>query len=256
MIIDRQFLDSFVYNPPVTPYLSLVHVDEHLIVVNKPSGLLSVPGRVEAHQDSVWYRVTRVFPTATVVHRLDMATSGLIVLARNKAAHRHLSYQFAQRITQKRYYARVFGVPQESKGIVNVPLSVDYPNRPLQKVDWENGKPAVTCYQVRQDEEHGCLVELHPITGRSHQLRMHSKELGTPILGDRLYSPKESVAAVSRLQLHAQSIQLVHPLLGKRVTFECDVPFSNYTPQPLEQTYSDAKELLAQSDIDMSDLIE
>ena len=249
--ITREELDAFVYQPPVTPYLSLVHVDEHIIVVNKPSGLLSVPGREKAHHDSVWYRVSRVFPSASIVHRLDMATSGLIILARNKAAHRHLSHQFAERITQKRYYARLYGTPDSADGLVNVPLNVDYPNRPLQKVDWENGKPAVTCYTVRQSEPLGSLVELHPITGRSHQLRMHMKTLGTPILGDRLYSPKASVAAVTRLQLHAQSIQFVHPLEGKKITFACPIPFSDYQPAPLAETYAEAKEQLIQSDIDV-----
>ena len=178
-----------------------------------------------------------------------MATSGIIILARSKAAHRHLSYQFAQRITQKRYYARLFGIPATKQGVINVPLSVDYPNRPLQKVDWQSGKPAVTCYRVCQELDNTAVVELHPVTGRSHQLRMHMKTLGTPILGDRLYSPGESVAAVDRLQLHAQAIQLLHPLTAKKIVFSSPLPFSDYSPEPLNKTYASAKELLAQADI-------
>jgi len=239
---------AFTYAPPQQPFLTLLYVDDHIIVVNKPSGLLSVPGRIEAHQDSVAYRVSRVYPSAGVVHRLDMATSGVMVLARSKAAHQHLSYQFAERITQKRYYARLFGKPVQTSGVINVPLSVDYPNRPKQKVDWESGKEAITCFRIIQDEPHGVLVELHPITGRSHQLRMHMRELGTPILGDRLYSSKASIAAVDRLQLHAQCLRLVHPLTAQTVTFTAPIPFTAYQPTSLDQTYADAKELLRSTD--------
>lgn len=247
-------LDEFEYSPPQSPYLTLLHVDDHLIVVNKPSGLLSVPGREAAHQDSVVSRVKRVYPSAAAVHRLDMATSGVIVLARSQAAHKHLSYQFAQRFIHKRYYARLYGKPEKNKGIVNIPLSVDYPNRPMQKVDWENGKPSVTCYSVSQKEHWGVLVELHPITGRSHQLRIHMRELGCPILGDRLYSPIESVTAVDRLQLHAQSIELIHPLHAKRMCFDCAIPFSNYKPEPLSKTYPMAKAFAIESDINFESL--
>ncbi|MBO1256644.1 RNA pseudouridine synthase [Alteromonas sp. 5E99-2] len=249
-------LRDFVYRPPARPYLPLLYVDDHIVVINKPSGLLSVPGKEKAHLDSAWYRASRVFPSVSVVHRLDMATSGVLVLARNKAAHKHLSYQFANRITHKRYYARLFGEPDADKGIMNIPLIVDYPNRPLQKVDWENGKPSLTCYKVIQPEPFGMLVELHPITGRSHQLRVHMRELGTPILGDRLYSPVESVKAVTRLQLHAQTINFVHPLTGKRISFSAPIPFSQYSPLCLKETYTEAKEMLIQHDIEISDFIE
>ncbi|RPJ66125.1 RNA pseudouridine synthase [Alteromonas sediminis] len=239
---------TFIYDPPQAPYLTLLHADEHIIVVNKPSGLLSVPGRVEAHQDSIAYRVSRVYPEAGIVHRLDMATSGVMVLSRSKAAHQHLSYQFASRITQKRYYARLYGTPTSHSGVINIPLSVDYPNRPKQKVDWKSGKEAVTCFRVIQQEAHGVLVELHPITGRSHQLRMHMRELGTPILGDRLYSPPASVEAVDKLQLHAQCLQFVHPLTAQKMMYSAPIPFSDYQPKSLEETYGYAKDLLGATD--------
>jgi tRNA pseudouridine32 synthase/23S rRNA pseudouridine746 synthase len=248
----RALLDNFVYAPPVAPYLSMVYADDYIVVVNKPSGLLSVPGREPAHLDSAWYRASRVYPSVSAVHRLDMATSGLLLFARNKAAHKHLSYQFAQRIVHKRYYARLFGRPSNMAGVVDAPLIIDYPNRPMQKVDWEHGKPSVTCYRVVKDEPHGVLAQLHPITGRSHQLRLHTCELGTPILGDRLYSSQASVEAVDRLQLHAQSISFVHPLEGKRIEFSTDIPFSTYLPPPLKESYEDAKELLRQNDIEIS----
>lgn len=252
----RALLDDFVYAPPVAPYLSLVYVDDYLVVINKPSGLLSVPGREPAHLDSAWYRASRVYPSVSAVHRLDMATSGLLVFARNKAAHKHLSYQFAQRIVIKRYFARLFGQPSNKSGVINAPLTVDYPNRPMQKVDWEHGKPSVTCYRIVQNEPYGVLAQLHPITGRSHQLRLHACELGAPILGDRLYSPDESVNAVERLQLHAQSMSFVHPLKGKRIEFSTDIPFSNYAPPSLKESYGEAKELLEKNDIEISHLSE
>lgn len=239
---------TFVYSPPLTPYLSLLYVDDSVIVVDKPSGLLSVPGRIAAHQDAVVTRVSKVYPSATVVHRLDMATSGVMVLARSKAAHKHLSYQFEQRITQKRYYARLFGTPSTKQGVVDIPLNVDYPNRPKQKVDWEKGKPATTCYKLVQADSFGGLVELHPITGRSHQLRMHMRELGTPILGDRLYSPAKSIDAVERLQLHAQCLRFIHPLQMTYMTFTSKVPFSDFTPASLDQSYAEAKAMLKQTD--------
>ncbi len=227
---------DFVYNPPASPVLSVVYQDDDILVVNKPSGLLSVPGRIPAHQDSMVRRAQRVFPTASVVHRLDMATSGLLILALNKAANSELSRQFRERIPKKRYYARVDGQLQQDSGDVTEPLIVDWPNRPKQKVCYDSGKAALTHYSVVRRESGETLVELHPVTGRSHQLRVHMLALGHPILGDRLYATPEAKARATRLQLHAQTLIIQHPVGGHWMHFVSQIPFSDFTPPPLSLT--------------------
>ncbi len=221
---------EFVYQPPHSPYLEFLYRDSDIAVVNKPSGLLSVPGKAPEHQDSLIKRVNRVLPTATVVHRLDMATSGVMVLALNKAAHRHLSRQFETRQTRKRYFARVWGQLTQDNGTVDLPLICDWPNRPKQKVDYEVGKPALTRYEVVYSNQHESLVALYPITGRSHQLRVHMLALGHPILGDRLYGSEKSRQAAARLQLHASALQLCHPVSEQWYSFESPLPFGDYQP--------------------------
>ncbi|CAH6307076.1 Ribosomal large subunit pseudouridine synthase A [Klebsiella pneumoniae] len=162
------------YNPPQDPWLVILYQDEHIMVVNKPSGLLSVPGRLEEHKDSVMTRIQRDFPQAESVHRLDMATSGVIVVALNKAAERELKRQFREREPKKQYVARVWGHPQPAEGLVDLPLICDWPNRPMQKVCYETGKAAQTEYEVLEyAEDNTARVRLKPITGRSHQLRVH-----------------------------------------------------------------------------------
>ena len=162
------------YNPPQEPWLHILYQDDHIMVVNKPSGLLSVPGRLEEHKDSVMTRVQRDYPAAESVHRLDMATSGVIVVALTKAAERELKRQFREREPQKTYVARVWGHPQPEKGLVDLPLICDWPNRPKQKVCFETGKSAQTEYQVLDyASDNSARVQLKPITGRSHQLRVH-----------------------------------------------------------------------------------
>ncbi|WP_394192644.1 bifunctional tRNA pseudouridine(32) synthase/23S rRNA pseudouridine(746) synthase RluA [Pseudoalteromonas atlantica] len=213
------------YNPPLDPYLTILYQDDDLLIVNKPSELLTVPGKDPKHADCLIARVNRVFPTAKIVHRLDMATSGILCLAMNKAAHRHLSMQFQERQTAKRYIARVFGKLAQTTGSVDLPLICDWPNRPKQMVDHENGKPSLTHYQVLDYEQHATRVELTPITGRSHQLRVHMLSLGHPILGDRLYAHPDALAAASRLQLHAQMLQLTHPITEQLMTFEAQPYF-------------------------------
>ena len=213
------------YNPPLDPYLTILYQDDDLLIVNKPSELLTVPGKDPKHADCLIARVNRVFPTAKIVHRLDMATSGVLCLAMNKASHRHLSMQFQARQTAKRYIARVYGKINNTTGSVDLPLICDWPNRPKQMVDHENGKPSLTHFNVLEYEEFATRVELTPITGRSHQLRVHMLSLGYPILGDRLYAHPDALAAAPRLQLHAQMLQLAHPVTEQSMTFEAEPDF-------------------------------
>ena len=209
----------------MTPYLSIVYQDNDLLIVNKPSGLLTVPGKDPKHADCLIARVNRVFPTAKIVHRLDMATSGIICLAMHKEAHRNLSMQFQDRKTAKRYIARVFGKLEQPTGSVDLPLICDWPNRPKQMVDHDNGKPSLTHFKVLEHEDNATRVELTPITGRSHQLRVHMLSLGHPILGDRLYAHPAALAMAPRLQLHAEMLSLAHPVSGKEMVFEAEPEF-------------------------------
>lgn len=213
------------YSPPTTPYLSILFQDEHLLVLNKPSGLLSVPGKALEHKDCLQYRAQRVFPTATIVHRLDMATSGVLVMAMNKASHRHLSRQFEMRQTEKMYKARVFGQLDNQAGVIDLPLICDWPNRPKQMVDFERGKPSQTHYRVLSYQKDVTLVELIPVTGRSHQLRVHMLSLGHPILGDRLYAHPQALEKSTRLQLHACLLKLTHPDSQQVMAFNSPCPF-------------------------------
>ncbi|KPZ73024.1 Ribosomal large subunit pseudouridine synthase A [Pseudoalteromonas sp. P1-26] len=213
------------YNPPMTPYLSIVYQDDDLLIVNKPSGLLTVPGKDPKHADCLIARINRVFPTAKIVHRLDMATSGIICLAMHKEAHRNLSIQFQDRKTAKRYIARVFGKLEQETGSVDLPIICDWPNRPKQMVDHDNGKPSLTHFKVLEYEQNATRVELTPITGRSHQLRVHMLSLGHPILGDKLYAHPEAFAMAPRLQLHAEMLTLAHPASGETLIFEAAPEF-------------------------------
>ncbi|GMM69044.1 bifunctional tRNA pseudouridine(32) synthase/23S rRNA pseudouridine(746) synthase RluA [Alteromonas sp. MTD1] len=229
---------DFVYNPPMSPYLDFVYQDNDIVVAQKPSGLLSVPGKAAEHKDALITRVNVVYPTATVVHRLDMATSGLMVLALNKDSHRNISKQFELRQTKKRYFARVYGHIADDQGEINLPLICDWPNRPKQMVDFERGKRAITQFQVVSREVDSkqrpfTLVALHPITGRSHQLRVHMLELGHPILGDRLYAHSDALDMAPRLQLHAESLSLKHPQTDDWQHFRSAIPFSEFSPEPL-----------------------
>lgn len=213
------------YAPPTSPYLDIKYQDEDFLILNKPSGLLSVPGKAPEHKDSLQFRVQRVLPTATIVHRLDMATSGLLVMALNKAAHRHISKQFELRQTQKSYIAVVFGQIEQESGEIDLPLICDWPNRPKQMVDHTRGKSAQTHWRVLDRQESSTRLELTPITGRSHQLRVHMLSIGHPILGDRLYAHDEALGMSSRLLLHAQTLSFKHPQLEQTMTFNCPVPF-------------------------------
>ena len=211
------------YNPPMDP-LDVLHEDGHIIVVNKPSGLLSVPGRGEHLADCLISRVQAAFPDALLVHRLDRDTSGVMVFALTAHAQRNLSMQFEKRSTKKTYVARVSGEIADKTGTVDLPLIVDWPNRPLQKVCHETGKPAVTDWRVLKVGGGETRVRLFPKTGRSHQLRVHMLALGHVILGDPLYATGEALDH-PRLMLHSEELRLNHPESGKGLSFRAKAPF-------------------------------
>lgn len=215
--------DSFTYAPPTDP-LNVVHQDADLLVLNKPSGLLSVPGKAAEHADCLEARAKAAFPEALLVHRLDMDTSGLMIFAMNKAAQRHLGLQFERRHVAKSYEALVWGQPKDT-GEVDLPLIVDWPNRPLQMVDFERGKKAHTKWEVTAREASHARLLLKPTTGRSHQLRVHMLAISHPILGDRFYAKGEALTAAPRLCLHALSLEIFHPTGGARMTFHAPCPF-------------------------------
>jgi len=212
---------SGIYDPPNDP-LVVLHDDHEVVLVDKPSGLLSVPGKGAHLQDCLMARVQAVFPTALLVHRLDRDTSGVMIFALTPHAQRHLGLQFEKRQTKKTYVARVWGDLAEKTGTVDLPLIVDWPNRPKQMVDHEAGKKAVTDWRVVRAGEHETRVRLMPLTGRSHQLRVHMQAIGHPILGDPFYAEGEA-RNYERLMLHSETLQFRHPDGGKgmRITAKC-----------------------------------
>ena len=216
---------------PPPPGLNVVHVDGHLIVLNKPSHLLSVPGKGPELADCLSARAQAVWPDAQVVHRLDMATSGLLVMARGAPAQRTLSQAFANRLTLKRYEAVVAGllpVPVDGRWhTIDLPLTIDRPNRPRSKVCHAHGKPSTTRWQLlgHDTQTHTSRLLLEPVTGRTHQLRVHLMALGHPILGDALYATGATLAASPRLLLHASQLSLPHPATGLTCTWHAPVPF-------------------------------
>ncbi len=203
------------------PTPELVYCDESLLAVNKPAGLLAVPGRGADKQDCLSTRIQKEFADALIVHRLDMATSGLIVFARGEKMQRRLSQMFRERAVLKRYVAVVAGKLEPDTGEIKLPLMADWPNRPQQKVDHESGKPSLTRYRVLSHEAAMTRVELEPVTGRTHQLRVHLAAIGHPIIGDGLYGGPVAV----RLLLHARTLEFVHPVSGEPVSFTSTTPF-------------------------------
>ncbi|RUO24309.1 RNA pseudouridine synthase [Aliidiomarina minuta] len=218
-------MSNFVYQPPQTPWLELVYRDEHLLIVAKPSGLLTVPGKAAEHKDCVENRVKSVLPTARIVHRLDMATSGLLLMALDKGTQGALGQQFERREVSKVYRARVWGKLPQEEGSIELPLRCDWPNRPRQMVDHEQGKSALTHYKVQSRSQHYSDVLLFPVTGRSHQLRVHMWQSGCPILGDRLYGSPQSTQAAPRLLLHAEELRFSHPHSGEACHFKLPANF-------------------------------
>jgi tRNA pseudouridine32 synthase / 23S rRNA pseudouridine746 synthase len=202
--------------------LDLIYQDEYLLVANKPAGLLAVPGRGEEKQDCLSARLQKEFPDALVVHRLDMATSGLIMFARGADMQRLLSLMFQKREVEKRYVAVVAGKLAPETGEVNLPIAADWPNRPLHVIDAELGKPSLTRYRLLGFDADNTRVELEPVTGRTHQLRVHMKAIGHPILGDELYG---DAASAPRLMLHATTLKLLHPVTRAHLHFVDAPPF-------------------------------
>jgi len=205
--------------------IELLHADDACLVVDKPNGLLAVPGRGPHLQDCVASRVQAMFADALVVHRLDMATSGLMIFARGAEAQRRLSRAFAQREVHKRYVAVVHGRPEPAEGEIDLPLIADWPNRPLQKVDHAQGKPSLTRYRTLGVEGERTRVELEPVTGRAHQLRVHLMAIGHPIVGDALYAPPDLRADADRLLLHAAQLRFAQPISGAAIAVDSVVPF-------------------------------
>ncbi|WP_415234402.1 pseudouridine synthase [Pseudorhodobacter sp.] len=216
-------MNEFVYTPPITP-LSVIYADDHIVVADKPSGLLSVPGRGAARSDCLINRLREDFPDILLVHRLDQDTSGVMIFGRTKAAQGFLGQQFEKRLTKKIYIARVWGEVTEESGRVDLPLIVDWPNRPRQHVNFETGKPSVTDWRVLKRGRDETRMRLTPLTGRSHQLRVHMLEIGHPILGDPLYASGPA-AAFPRLMLHADSLKIRHPESGAAMSFSAVCPF-------------------------------
>lgn len=215
------------YSPPPHTGLHILYVDDYLLIVDKPSGLLSVPGRGEDKQDCLINRVLLEYSDALIVHRLDMSTSGLMLLARGKLMERALSILFQRRQVAKTYTAVIAGWLESDQGEVTLPLITDWPNRPKQKVCFEQGKPSHTRYQVlsRHQQAYTTSVKLEPLTGRSHQLRVHMQALGHPILGDELYASEPVALQAPRLLLHATALDFLHPVTQMPVSVVSSVPF-------------------------------
>ncbi|MEQ5827665.1 RNA pseudouridine synthase [Sulfitobacter sp. NFXS29] len=211
------------YNPPQDP-LVILHEDAEVLLVDKPSGLLSVPGKGEHLADCLIARVQAVFPEALLVHRLDRDTSGVMIFAMTAHAQRHLGLQFEKRMTRKTYVARVWGVPEEKAGTVDLPLIVDWPNRPLQMVCHETGKPAQTDWKKIKSDGETARMRLFPKTGRSHQLRVHMLALGHPILGDPFYATGPA-RDFPRLMLHSEELRFNHPQGGASTKVRAKAPF-------------------------------
>jgi tRNA pseudouridine32 synthase/23S rRNA pseudouridine746 synthase len=202
--------------------LDLVYWDDYLLVVNKPAKLLAVPGRGADKQDCLSARLQQQFSDALVVHRLDMSTSGLMVFARGADMQRLMSLMFQEREVDKRYVAVVAGKLEKETGEVNLPIAADWPNRPLRKIDAVSGKHSLTRYRLLNHDVGSSRVELEPVTGRTHQLRVHMAAIGHPILGDALYG---DINSAPRLLLHATTLDLLHPISRVPLHFASSAPF-------------------------------
>jgi tRNA pseudouridine32 synthase/23S rRNA pseudouridine746 synthase len=212
---------DFTYAPP-SGELKVLFADQDMLVVEKPSGLLSVPGRTPELADCLESRVRHINPEARIVHRLDMDTSGVMVLALNGEAHRHLGLQFERRHVSKTYIADVENMVTGEAGTIDLPLRCDWPNRPKQMVCYEHGRRAITRWKVLERRSAATRLELNPLTGRSHQLRVHLMACGHPIINDSFYS---TLPVQGRMHLHALELTLHKPTGGERVTFRCEPEF-------------------------------
>ena len=214
---------SYTYDPPKDAP-RILHADHEVLVVDKQAGLLSVPGKGPDKADCLLSRLRAIYPQVLLVHRLDTDTSGVMVYALTPHAQRHLGLQFEKRQTKKVYQARLWGELAQKEGTVDLPLCVDWPNRPRQHVDFENGRAAQTDWRVMRHEDGTTRIRLMPLTGRSHQLRVHMTELGHPILGDPLYA-EGPARDFPRLMLHAESLRFRHPDGGVHLSFSAECPF-------------------------------
>jgi len=217
------------YNPPTDP-LRILYQDDDVLVLSKPSGLLSVPGKAEDQRDCLETRAQDQIPNALLTHRLDLETSGIFMMAMNKVAQAHINLQFEKRRTKKQYVARVWGNVAEDIGHIDLPICVDWENRPRQMISYEHGRSAQTDWHVLDRGKLPCgndvtRMLLKPITGRSHQLRIHMECIGHPILGEVFYAHDDAEFAADRLQLHAQSLTIYHPKDDAEITFTDPAPF-------------------------------
>jgi tRNA pseudouridine32 synthase / 23S rRNA pseudouridine746 synthase len=213
------------YTPPPQGALPVLFADDQILVLDKPSGLLTVPGNTPEKADCLERRAKADYPYARIIHRLDMDTSGVIVMALTAEAQAHIGRQFEHRQTHKSYIANVWGQIPDMTGQVDQPLITDWPNRPKQHVDPVNGRQAITSWHVIEKFADYTRVQLTPVTGRSHQLRVHMQHIGHPILGDNLYAHAAALAASDRLCLHAERLAFTHPVRGHTVSFESAPPF-------------------------------
>ena len=216
-------MKDFDYHPPDVP-LNILYEDRQILVMDKPAGLLSVPGKLEGRADCLESRLRKQHPETLLVHRLDCDTSGVMIFARNKLAQGFLGQEFEKRRAKKTYVARVRGTLAEDSGQIDMPLCTDWPNRPRQMVDYVNGRSAITDWQVLSRQDSETRVRLSPLTGRSHQLRVHMLSLGHPILGDPIYD-EEDAANWPRLMLHAETLSLHHPETKAWTSFTAPCPF-------------------------------
>ena len=216
---------TFVYDPPLEPYLSVIYEDADFIVLDKPSGLLSVAGKHPALADCLERRAKTRYPTAAMAHRLDKDTSGILVMALNKRALTAIAMQFEKRTARKSYVARVWGEMAADSGLIDLPLATDWEHKPRQRVDFERGRASQTEWRVIAREAGVTRVRLHPLTGRTHQLRVHLREIGHVILGDYFYAEGAALAAADRLQLHAEKLSFAHPTTGAPMSFAIPCPF-------------------------------
>ena len=224
----KPLLDDFIA-PPCHDDIKILYEDDSLLMINKPSGLLSLSGKNPLNFDSVHYRLKKIYPSATLVHRLDFGTSGIMLVALNKEVNANLTKQFQARTVQKSYIAFLDGQLENEEGVLEFPISKNKENFPLQKVCFLEGKTAITHYRVLEQftSTNITKVEFIPVTGRTHQLRIHSHEIGHSILGCDLYASEKVFAMADRLMLHAFRIEFNHPVSGERMSFDApQAPFS------------------------------
>jgi tRNA pseudouridine32 synthase/23S rRNA pseudouridine746 synthase len=211
--------------PHSTEDIDILYEDADLLLVRKPDLLLSIPGRHPSNKDSLITRLRRDYPSASIVHRLDLDTSGIMVIPLTKPAHAHISRQFQQREVKKTYHAIVYGTVRQDEGEIDLPITPDWADRPRQKICYERGKHALTRFQVLARPGDRTRLLLTPVTGRSHQLRIHLRELGHPILGCDMYAHETALHMAPRLMLHATTLEFAHPVTGERVLGQCPPDF-------------------------------